>query len=171
MMGETVTRNMYSKAIANKKRNYCILLDLFHHYKAWCTEPQILNSKKAFYVHGSMHRESTSITVQQDATVYSYIIFSADSSTCFVWYPYPSSEAHSNCNWNVWHWLGGLLHVSGRQEIRSDQCQMLQLQFELAPDDGWGYHPEHVELSAENIIKLYIVASCWTINDIQKRHS
>ena len=32
MMGETVTQNMYSKAIANKKRNCCILLDLFHHY-------------------------------------------------------------------------------------------------------------------------------------------
>ena len=32
MMGEIVTRNMQSKAIANKKRNCCILLDLFHHY-------------------------------------------------------------------------------------------------------------------------------------------
>jgi len=31
--GETVTGNMYSKAIANKKRNCCILLDLFHHMK------------------------------------------------------------------------------------------------------------------------------------------
>ena len=33
MMGEIVTRNMWCKAIANKKRNCCILLDLFHHYK------------------------------------------------------------------------------------------------------------------------------------------
>ena len=33
MMGEIVTRNMKSKAIANKKRNCCILLDLFHYYK------------------------------------------------------------------------------------------------------------------------------------------
>ena len=30
MMGEIVTRNMQSKAIANKERNCCILLDLFH---------------------------------------------------------------------------------------------------------------------------------------------
>jgi len=38
-----------------------------------------------FYVHGSLHRESVSMIVQQDATmyVYSFIIFSADSSTCF----------------------------------------------------------------------------------------
>ena len=44
MMGEIVTRNMSSKAIANKKRNCCIFLDLFHNYKAWCTEPQILKT-------------------------------------------------------------------------------------------------------------------------------
>jgi len=28
-----------------------------------------------FYVHGSMHRESMSIIVQQDVTIYSFIIF------------------------------------------------------------------------------------------------
>jgi len=28
-----------------------------------------------FYVHGSVHRESVSITVQQDATVYNFVIF------------------------------------------------------------------------------------------------
>ena len=32
------------KPLRIKKRNCCILLDLFHQYKAWCTEPQILNS-------------------------------------------------------------------------------------------------------------------------------
>ena len=56
-----------------------------------------------FYVHGSLHRESLSIIVQQNATIYSCIIFSADSSTCFGWYPHPSSGAHWNCNY-IWHW-------------------------------------------------------------------
>jgi len=28
-----------------------------------------------FYVHGSVHRESMSIIVQQDATIHSFIIF------------------------------------------------------------------------------------------------
>ena len=45
-----------------------------------------------------------SIIVQQDATIYSFIIFSADTSTCFRWYPHLSSGAHSNCNYNIWHW-------------------------------------------------------------------
>ena len=33
-----------------------------------------------------------------------------------------------------------------------------------AADDGWIYHPKHLEQSAD-INKLYIVASCWTIID------
>jgi len=45
-----------------------------------------------------------SVTVQQDATIYSFYYISADSSTCFWWYPHPSSGAHSNCNYNIWHW-------------------------------------------------------------------
>ena len=44
-----------------------------------------------------------SIIVKQDATIYSLIIFSEDSSTCFGWYPHPPSGAHSNCNY-IWHW-------------------------------------------------------------------
>jgi len=31
-----------------------------------------------------------------------------------------------------------------------------------APDDGWRYHPKHVEQFID-INKLYIVASCWII--------
>jgi hypothetical protein len=29
---------------------------------------------------------------------------SAHSSTCFEWYPHPSSGAHVNCNYSIWHW-------------------------------------------------------------------
>ena len=45
-----------------------------------------------------------SIIVQQDATIYIFIIFLQNSSICFRWYPHPSSGAHSNCNYNIWHW-------------------------------------------------------------------
>ena len=40
-----ILRNGF-KPLRRIKRNCCILLDLFHYYKAWCTEPQILNSSK-----------------------------------------------------------------------------------------------------------------------------
>ena len=36
------------KPLRRIKRNCCILLDLFHNYKAWCTVPQILNSRSQF---------------------------------------------------------------------------------------------------------------------------
>ena len=36
-------------------------------------------------------------------------------------------------------------------------------------DDTLIHHPKHVELSAENIIELYIVASCWTIIENDSR--
>ena len=52
--------------------------------------------------------------------------------------------------------------------IRFDQCHMLYLRITCAPDDGLRYHPKHVEQSAENK-KLYIVASCWTVIDIDSR--
>ena len=46
---------------------------------------------------------SLSITVQQDATIYSSL-FPANCSTCFGGYLHPSSGAHVNCNYNIWHW-------------------------------------------------------------------
>ena len=45
-----------------------------------------------------------SIIVQQDATIRSFIIFSADSPTCFRWYPHPLSGAHSNCSYDPCTW-------------------------------------------------------------------
>jgi len=39
----------------------------------------------------------------------------------------------------------------------------------LAPDDGWRYHPKHVERFT-GINKLYTVASCWTIIVIYTKH-
>ena len=56
-----------------------------------------------------MHRESVSIIVQQAVTIHIFIIFSANRSACFGWYPHPSSGAHLNCNYNIWHWSNRLL--------------------------------------------------------------
>ena len=36
-----------------------------------------------------------------------------------------------------------------------------------APDDGWRYHPKHVEQFTDTN-KLCIVASCWTVTDYVK---
>ena len=100
------------------------------------------------------------IIVQQDATMYSLFI-SVNGCTRFGWYLHPSSGAHvtvatasgisetvtATCNLS-WTWLEGNYSCS---------CG-----FTNANDDGWRYHPKHVERFTD-INKLYIVASCWTI--------
>jgi hypothetical protein len=52
----------------------------------------IVSKKCKFYVQGSVLHEYMSITVQQDATMYSLFI-SVNCSTCFRWYLHPSSGA------------------------------------------------------------------------------
>ena len=47
------------------------------------------------------------LNVNYCPTRYDYIQFyhiSVDSSTCFGWYLHPSSGAHVNCNYSIWHW-------------------------------------------------------------------
>ena len=52
-----------------------------------------------------------SITVQQDATINSFFYISANCSTCFGWYLDPSSGAHVNCNYNIWHWSNRICYL------------------------------------------------------------
>ena len=71
---------------------------------------KIQNSAFIFYmlipvpVSGSKYDPQMSKIVQQDTTIYSFIILLQNSPTCFAWYPHLSSGAHTNCNYNIWHW-------------------------------------------------------------------
>ena len=80
----------------------------------------------------------------------------------------------------VYLYLQTALHVSGgisthHQELISLYLQYLAGTVSLmpdtvdtvicAPDDGWRYHPKHVEQFAD-INKLYIVVSCWISIDM-----
>jgi hypothetical protein len=56
-----------------------------------------------FYVYGSMHRESMSITVQQDATMYSLLHFCKLLYMFWVVTP-PIIRSIYNCNYSTWHW-------------------------------------------------------------------
>jgi len=65
------------------------------------------------------------ITVQEDATIYSLFI-SVNRSTRFGWYLHPSSGAH--------------VTVSTESGISKTVDTVTRV-----PDDGWRYHPKHVE--------------------------
>jgi len=63
-----------------------------------------------FYVHGSVHRESMSIIVQQDATTYSLLYF------CKLLYMFrvvspPSIRSIYNCNYSIWHWSNRVCYL------------------------------------------------------------
>jgi len=57
-----------------------------------------------FNVHGSVHRESISIIVQQDVTMYSLLYF---SKLLYIFRVVTPSIIRStyNCNYSIWHRL------------------------------------------------------------------
>ena len=63
----------------------------------------LTNVNFCFNVHGSVHRESISVTVQQDATMYSLLYF------CKLLYMFrvvtpPLIRSTYNCNYSIWYW-------------------------------------------------------------------
>ena len=106
-----------------------------------------------------------SIIVQKRCDYMQFYYISADNSTCFGWYPHPSSGAHPNCNYNIWHWSNRICYrpLKWRKQnavptppmsadgskygsTRARYCNY-SLNVLLMMDGG--YHPKHVELSAE----------------------
>jgi len=62
-----------------------------------------LKTVNKFNVRESVHRESTSIIVQQDSSVYSFLYF------CKLLYMFrvvtpPIIRSTYKCNYSIWHW-------------------------------------------------------------------
>ena len=119
-----------------------------------------------------------SITVQQDATIHSFIL-SVNCSTCFGWFLHPSSGAQITVPTASGTGQPLLLPVAVMEELRlvclyctvstpPRQPQAVTDAVDTvicAPDDGWRNKPKHVEQFTDKI-KLCIVAFCWTFIDI-----
>ena len=76
-----------------------------------------------FYVHGSVHRESNLLTVQQDATVFSLLYF------CRQLYMFrvltPIIRSSYKCNYSVWHWSNGSATVRSRCWVPTQQLERM----------------------------------------------
>src|SRR5215475_7337034 len=126
--------------------------------------------------------------IQQDATLHSLFI-SGNCSTCFGWYFHPSSGAHTTVSTasGICHTVtaisryqlepvckcavGGVRHPQHTQTgsnsstiaadssngVTNTRCCRYGC---CAPDDGWKYHPKHVE-QFPDINKVCNVACCW----------
>jgi len=62
-----------------------------------------LQEKFRLYVPGSVHHESVSLIVQQDATIYSLLCFRKLLYMFWVVTP-PIIRSTYNCNYSIWHW-------------------------------------------------------------------
>jgi len=113
-----------------------------------------------FNVHRSVHCESMSIFIQQDATIYSVLYF------CKLLYMFrvvaPTIiRSTYNCNYSIWHWSGRLCYLlllwrswnsnSNFSTIAETVWPVPDAVITVicAPDDGWSYHPKHVEQFTE----------------------
>jgi len=114
-----------------------------------------------------VHRKYIQIYIQQDATLHSLFI-SGNCSTCFRWYHHPPSGAHTTvstasgiCETGTatcrYHWQVAVPVSQIPDAVNTVVC---------VPDDGWRYHPKHVE-QFPDINKLCNIASCWIYIGIQ----
>jgi hypothetical protein len=93
---------------------------------------------------------SISIYIQQDATLHTLFI-SGNCSTCFGWYFQPSPGAHTTVSTasGICHTVTTICRYRGRV---GTGLSVLWVAYPdavdtvvCAPDDGWKYHPKHVE--------------------------
>ena len=109
-----------------------------------------------------MHRRSTLIIAQRDATQSSLFIILQVLSTCFGCQPHPSSAVHKTVTT-----ASGTGHSLATLE--GDSCTKLWPVQEAVvtvlctPDDGCGWHQKHVEWSRRIINRLLCVAFRWAI--------
>ena len=121
-----------------------------------------------FYIQGSVHLE---IYTNNCPTRWSYVQFVYICKPLYMFrvVSSPIIRSSSHCI----HWTGTAVPIQSRS--RQVAVTVLLVLHEVdtvtwAADDGWRYHPKHVE---RFIItnKLYVVASCWTIIGIYHQTS
>jgi len=121
------------------------------------TDRHTIRPLTLFLNHGSVHRESSWITVQEDATVFSLLYF------CRHLYMFrvltPIIRSPYNCNYSFWHYSTAYTTIRSRCWIsnsttRADGSRPCWTVPEavitvVRAPDGECQHPKHVELSTE----------------------
>jgi hypothetical protein len=103
---------------------------------------------------------SIPIYIQQDAKLHSLFI-SGNCSIRFGWYFHPTSGVHTTTSTasGICHTVTAICRYRGRFGTRLSVLWLAYVTVVCAPDDGWKYHPKHVE-QFPDINKLCNVASC-----------
>jgi len=100
--------------------------------------------------------------VQRDATLIILFIILQVHSTCFGYQPHPSSAVHKTVTT-----ASGTVQLppSSLATLEGGSCTVPEAVVTVlcTPDDGCGWHPEHVEWTCRIINRLLCFASRWTI--------
>jgi len=118
-----------------------------------------------FYVYGSVHRWSILIIVQRDATQTVY--YSASSLYMFQVSTTPIIRLTQNCNYSLRYRSyfcvqlpPSNVEVAAQKIWPVPEAVVTVLRI---PDDGWGWHPKHVERTCRITNRLFCVASRWQL--------
>jgi len=121
------------------------------------------------YIQGSVHREIYANNCPIRCNYIQFIYICKPLYMFRVVSP-PIIRGSCHCIHNMsWTWLdGNTVPIQSRSWQVAVTVLLMPDAVETvtwAPDDGWRYHPKHVERFT-NVNKLHIVASCWTIMGI-----
>ena len=154
----------------------------FPEYKCRQCGPFVINFSISVVTHAAFlslqYEGYIPIYIQQDATLHSLLI-SGNCSTCFGWYLHPLSGAHTTVstasvirhttmdevklltNFNNTMFLHLHIHFISNLSLAITVWLITDAVDTVvcAPDDGWRYHPKHVEQFPDktNCVKLHLV--------------
>ena len=108
-----------------------------------------------FNCHGSVHRNNYS-DIYPTRCNFTQFILSGNCSTCFVWYLHPSSGAQTTVSTasGICHTVTAICRYRGRVGTGLSVLWVAITMRKIpdavdtvvcAPEDGWRYHPKHVE--------------------------
>ena len=118
-----------------------------------------------------MHRWSTLIIGQRNATQSSLFIILQVHSTCFGCQPHPSSGVHKIVTTasRTGHIFCAATSLERWREVAAQKIWPVPeavVQILCTPDVECGWHPKHVEWSCRTKNRLLCGASLWTISNI-----
>jgi len=119
------------------------------------------NLKIEFYIHGSVHRESNTINIRQDTTVFSLLYF------CRQLYMFraltPIIRSSYNCNYSFWHWSTAMNKISSSVFYSMQLASARSCNYSCTSSWWWVSTPETCGAAYRNIIK-WTQGALWDSN-------
>jgi hypothetical protein len=112
-----------------------------------------------FDIHGPMHCKNILIYIQQDATLHSLFYLEPALHVSVV--PPPIIRSANNCIYSIWYLSHRHCYLLLQRQVKVTLWQIPDAVDTVlcASDDGWCYHPKHVQQFPDkiNCVTLHLV--------------